>query len=162
MLSHTFTCELLESRRLLASHGLNATYFNHPDFTGSTFERIDPGVNMDFGDHARPAPGIHGNTYAIRWDGLIQPAHSETYTFTVHNNDGVRLWVNGALIIDAWKKSARADHTGKIDLRARHYYDLRLEYFDDVRTAGISLMWSSASTPLSVVPTKRLFAYAER
>src|SRR5439155_17129484 len=115
----TFDCEALEARRLLATHGFSATYFNNPDFTGSTAERVDLGVNFDFGDHARPAPGIKGNSYSIRWDGLIQPAHSETYTFSVHNNDGVRLWVDGQIIIDAWKQSPRKTHSGSIALKAR-------------------------------------------
>jgi len=157
-----FACEALESRRLLTAHGLNATYFNNPNFTGSTATRIDQGVNSDFGDHARPASGVKGNTYSIRWDGLVRAAYSEPYTFTVHNNDGVRLWVAGQLIIDAWKTSKRGDHSGSIDLKRKHYYDLRLEYFDSVRTAAIRLSWSSVSTPKTVVPTKRLFAYDDR
>jgi hypothetical protein len=159
---HAFACESLESRRLLASHGLNASYFNHPDFTGSTFERLDANVHMDFGVHARPAPGIHGNTYSIRWDGLIEPAFSETYTFSVRHNDGVRLWINGQLIIDKWHHGPHVTDTGSIALRHKHFYDLRLEFFDGTRTAAISLMWSSHSQPLQVVPTDRLFAYNER
>src|SRR3954469_3023456 len=74
--------ESLESRNLFSTHGLNATYFNDVTFTGGATERIDAGVNLQLPNHARPAAGIKGNTFAVRWDGLVQAAHSETYTFS--------------------------------------------------------------------------------
>ena len=36
--------EELESRRLLATSGLNASYFNNQDYTGSVTSRIDKQV----------------------------------------------------------------------------------------------------------------------
>src|SRR5690349_10920954 len=98
--SHT-TCEPLESRLCLATHGLSATYFDALEFGGHTVKRIDSRIDFDFGNHARPAPGIKGNTYTIRWDGLLQSRAAGTYTFSVHNNDGVRVWVNGQQLVDS-------------------------------------------------------------
>src|SRR3954470_18325161 len=66
---HAF--ETLESRRLLASNGLSAIYFDGLNFTGRTTSRVDRNVAFDFAN-SRPAPGIRGNTYSVRWSGLVQ------------------------------------------------------------------------------------------
>src|SRR6266496_977602 len=155
-------CEALEPRALLATAGLNATYFNNRDFTGATSSRIDKSIQFDWPDHARPVPGIAGTTFAARWDGLVKPRTSETYTFITRNNDGVRLWVNGKLIIDSWKYSARATHAGKIALKANKLYDLRLEYFDGTRTAAITLFWDTPTREQERIPSTRFFAYNTR
>lgn len=160
---HRDLIESLESRQLLAtSHGLSVTYFNNPDFTGTTAHRTESSVNLNVGGHRSPASGIKGTTFSVRWSGLIRPAKTETYTFSVRNNDGVRLWLDGHLIIDAWKSSARKTHTGSMKLLGKHYYDLRLEYFDAKRTAAASLSWQSASTPKQVVPSSKLYPYDTR
>jgi hypothetical protein len=87
--------EPLEPRQLLASNGLNAIYFNNRDFTGATRTQVDAMIAFDWPNHARPARGIRGTTFSVRWHGLIKPYTSETYTFTSRSNDGVRVWVNG-------------------------------------------------------------------
>src|SRR5215213_5792713 len=97
-----FSLEELESRRLLATNGLNATYFNNQDFSGSTSTRIDKQVNFSFRSTS-PAPGISPTTFSARWNGLVKAYTSGTYTFYTKNNDGVRLWVNGKLLVDSWK-----------------------------------------------------------
>jgi hypothetical protein len=145
---------------LLVSFGLDATYFNNKDFTGSTFSRIDRTVNFDFGVHQSPAPGIAGDTFSVRWHGMVYPAFSETYTFTVRSNDGVRLWIDGKSVIDQWVTRPRDNVSGSITLQGNRLYDLRLEYFDDRRTASVRLRWSSPSTPFQTV--SRLYAYDTR
>jgi hypothetical protein len=151
--------EALEGRTFLSSAGLSATYFKNDNFTGKTYTRVERSVNFDWPNHVSPAPGIGGTTFAVRYSGLVKPAASETYSFITRNNDGVRLWVNGRLIINSWMLSARRTLVGKISLKANHVYDLRLEYFDHKRTAAISLSWRSASTAYGVVPASRLTAY---
>jgi hypothetical protein len=154
--------EALEGRALLATNGLSATYFDRTSFTGRTTSRIDASVNFDWGNHQRPAPAIVGDTFSVRWNGLVKPAATEVYRFSLRHNDGARLWVNGRLLIDNWKVGPRVTDSGAVALKARRLYDIRLEYFDFTRTAAVQLQWSSASTPLSVVPRSRLFAYDVR
>ena len=156
------TCEPLEPRRLLATNGLNAVYFNNRDFTGATSSRIDSSIAFDWPDHARPAPRIRGTTFAVRWHGLVRPQTTETYTFITRNNDGVRLWVGGKLLIDSWHGSVRATHSGSIALRGKSFYDIRLEYFDSTRTAAISLFWKTPTLAQEWIPSRRFFAYDTR
>lgn len=157
--------EALEPRQLCdadVTNGLNAVYFNNRNFTGATRSRIDAMVAFDWPDHSRPAAGIAGTTFSARWHGLVKAYTSETYTFTTRNNDGVRLWVDGKLVIDSWQSSKRATHTGTIALKQHRLYDIRLEYFCGTRTAAITLFWSSPSRGQTRIATSRLFAYDTR
>jgi hypothetical protein len=146
----------------LATHGLIATYFDALEFGGHSVKRTDSRIDFDFGNHARPAPGIKGNTYTIRWDGMLQSRAAGTYTFSVHNNDGVRVWLNGQQLVDSWKSSSRRTLSGSITLNAKTLYDLRVEYFDQNRTAAIQLRWSGPGFATEVVPGARMYAYDTR
>ncbi|MGH7180063.1 MAG: PA14 domain-containing protein [Tepidisphaeraceae bacterium] len=157
-----WSVDTLEPRSLLAANGLTGTYFNNPDFTGNTFERVDPVLNVDFGKHLSPAPGIDPKTFSVRWSGLIYPQRSETYTFTVRCNDGVRLWIGGSLIIDQWFSRPRDNVYGSIALVGKRLYDVRLEYFDDLRTSAVRLKWATPTMPSEYVPSRLLFAYDTR
>jgi len=81
--------------------GLAAKYFNTPDLTGTPIDRVDSNVSFDWSSNA-PLPGIDRNTYSVRWTGMVMPATSENYTFHTRADDGVRLWVNGQLLISRW------------------------------------------------------------
>jgi len=150
--------EALESRTLLA-HGLSASYFNNPDFTSADLQRIDAAPSFDLTNHARPAPEIKGNTYAIRWTGLLEPTSTKTYTFHIRHSEGVRLWVAGQLIIDDWNPGPRRSNEGSIRLLKNHFYDVRLEYFDKLRDGALTLTWSTPSSDLAPIPTSKLTAY---
>ncbi|MFN2513920.1 MAG: PA14 domain-containing protein [Pyrinomonadaceae bacterium] len=79
--------------------GLTGEYYDNIDFTNLKVTHIDPTVNFDFGEGS-PDPSIEPDTFSVRWTGQVQPEFSETYTFYTVSNDGVRLTVNGQVIID--------------------------------------------------------------
>jgi tartrate-resistant acid phosphatase type 5 len=164
MSSSRAICEALESRQLLATNGLSAVYFNNASFTGSTSSRIDGSVSIALPSlHSRPAgTKIDGKTFSARWHGLVKPYSSETYTFITKNTDGVRLWVNGKLIIDSWKPQPTRTHAGTIALKKNRLYDLRLEYYNGRHAAKMLLAWDTPSRAAAVVPASRLFAYDTR
>jgi beta-glucanase (GH16 family) len=143
-----------------AGMGLAATYFDDPEFAGLTTQRVDPNVAFDW-QSASPAEGIEPYLYSVRWTGQVKAEQSETYTFHTTSNDGVRLWVDGRLIIDNWTSHAATHDTGTIDLEAGRKYDVRLEYFQRLGAAVIKLEWSSPSTPRQVIPTDRLYPVFE-
>jgi hypothetical protein len=134
--------------------GLKAEFFDYTDLTGKVAERIDATVDFDWG-LGEPVPGV-GDTFSARWSGVVTPAHSETYTFVTRSDDGVRLWVDGDLVIDDWSLHAAAERSGQIALEAGQAYDLKLEYYDAVRHASVKLSWRSASQPKQVIPSSAL------
>jgi hypothetical protein len=97
------------------------------------------------------------DTFSVRWTGQVMPQFSETYTFYTTSNDGVRLWVNGQLLIDNWTDHAATENSGTITLTGGQRYDIRMDFYDNLRNAVARLSWSSPSTAKAVVPTARLF-----
>ena len=138
-------------------NGLSAIYYDKPNFSGAKVERIDDAVDFNWGTKA-PVRGIDKESFSVRWFGQVQPKHTEAYTFFVRADDGVRLTVNGKVIIDALDATGMAEHKGKIKLEAGERYDIQLEYVEDRGRAAAQLSWQSPSTERQIVPRKRLFA----
>ncbi len=136
--------------------GLTGNYFNNIDLTNQVLTRVDPNINFDWGTGS-PDPSIGENTFSVRWDGGILPLYSESYTFTVTGDDGVRLWVNDQLIVDAWVDQAPTNHSGNITLSGGEQVPIRLEYFENGGGAVAKLQWSSNSQSQQIVPQFLLF-----
>jgi endoglucanase len=97
------------------------------------------------------------DTFSVRWTGQIQPKYTEEYAFKTTSDDGVRLWINGKLVIDHWKDQPALPHSGKINLEAGKKYDVRLEYYDNAGAASAKLAWASANQKLEIVPQSQLY-----
>jgi hypothetical protein len=131
--------------------GLRGEYYDHIDLTGFKFSRTDEVINFDWG-YGSPNPVIGSDTFSARWTGLIEPRFSESYTFYTSSDDGVRLWIDGQLIINNWTDHALTEDAGTISLHAGQKYPLRLEYYENGGQAAAKLDWSSVSQPREFIP----------
>ncbi len=136
--------------------GLSGTYFNNMDLTAPVFTRIDPAINFDWGTGS-PDPGIDDNTFSVRWEGGIVAPYPQLYTFTTQTDDGVRLWVDGQLLIDQWVNQAPTDHSASIFLPAGQLVPIKMEYFENTGGAVAQLNWSGPLTAAAAVPVGNLF-----
>ncbi len=136
-------------------NGLRAEYFDSLDFTQLKLERVDPTVDFRWEDTA-PDPRMRKDTFSVRWTGSVVPRYSETYTFYTQSNDGVRLWVDGKLLIDDWNIHATTEKRGTVTLQAGRAHSLRLEFFEKTGLAIMRLHWSSPSQRKEIIPTERL------
>ncbi|MDB5321885.1 MAG: Glucose/arabinose dehydrogenase, beta-propeller fold, partial [Phycisphaerales bacterium] len=95
-----------------------AAYFNNADLTSPVLTRSDPAIDFAWGAGA-PAAGVDPSTFSVRWTGHVKPTYGEAYTFYTTADDGVRLWVNGQLLIDRWTDRASlpgdANNDGVVD-----------------------------------------------
>lgn len=141
----------------LEEGGLRGEYFDNNDLTGYAFSWIDNNVNFDWGAGS-PEAGIHAETFSVRWTGRLQTVgESGDYSFRIRADDGVRLWVNGQLLIDQWN-AGRETHVGSVRLDADATVDIRMEYRENYGDARAILEWATPSNPGSyrVVPGGRL------
>ncbi|MEP6749975.1 MAG: PA14 domain-containing protein [Bacteroidota bacterium] len=137
--------------------GLKGDYYNTIGLTGAIYiSRTDPTVNFAWGTGS-PYRTINGNTFSARWTGFVQPLFSETYTFYTNSDDGVRLWVNGQLIINNWTDHPLTENSGTITLVAGVKYTIKMEYYENSGDATAQLSWSGASTPKAIIPQKQLY-----
>lgn len=139
--------------------GLTGTYFPNVDLTGDSVTRTDATVNFDWGQGS-PITGIPADNFSVRWTGQVQAQFSETYTFSTLSDDGVRLWVNGQLLINNWTVHAPSEDLGTITLVAGQKYHVKMEYFDSGWGAVSTLSWASASTAKQIIPTRQLYPTA--
>jgi hypothetical protein len=137
---------------------LVAELFDNPTLSGAAlFTRLDPQVDFDWGLGSAD-PRLESDNFSIRWSGEVLPTFSETYTFSTYSDDGVRLWVDGQLIIDQFVEQAATDWSGTIDLQAGQRVPIVLEYFEAAGEALVSLRWESASQAWQVIPSANLFS----
>jgi hypothetical protein len=130
--------------------GLQGTYYNDASLSSlkAATTRVDPTVNVELDPSIGPS---------VRWQGFVQPRYTEAYTFYLHANDGVRLWVNNVLLIDQWTDQPPTEWSGTIKLEADKLYPVRLEYYQNDSAATAQMSWSSTSQAKEIVPTSRLF-----
>lgn len=136
--------------------GLTAEYFDNMDFTGTKLTRVDATVDFDWQGGA-PDASMGADQFSVRWTGKVEPRYSETYTFHTVSDDGVRLWVNGQLLIDNWTDHAPTENTGQISLEAGQKYELRMDFFENAGGAVAQLRWSSPSQSKELIPASRLW-----
>jgi glucose/arabinose dehydrogenase len=139
--------------------GLLGTYFDNPDFTGPAVTRLDAAVNFEWGS-ASPIAGIGADTFSVRWQGHVRAKVSGVHTFYTVSDDGVRLYVNGQLLIDNWTDHAATENTGTITLTAGQKYSIRMETYDNGGWATAKLLWSAPGLAKEVVPQTHLHPWA--
>jgi hypothetical protein len=139
--------------------GLTGQYYDNIDFTNLKVTRTDATVNFDWGGGS-PDASIGPDTFSARWTGQVQAQFTETYTFYTDSDDGVRLWVNGQLLINNWTDHPPTENSATFSLVAGQKVDLKMEYYENGGGAVAKLLWSSPSTPKQVIPQGRLFPAA--
>ena len=139
--------------------GLTAEYYTQQflAFTNPpTLVRTDATVNFDFQGNS-PAAGVSFSDFTVRWSGSVQPQFSEAYNFYTVTDDGVRLWINGQLVVDAWIGQSPTEWFGTIPLTAGQKYPITMEYFQLGGGSAAKLLWSSPSVAKTNVPQTQLF-----
>src|SRR6185295_7655713 len=84
--------------------GLSAEYFDNNQLTGEPrVRRVD--AQVDFGWTLNsPAREIPYDWYSVRWAGKLKIPATGVRRLGVEGNDGYRLYIDGALVVDNWRK----------------------------------------------------------
>src|ERR1022692_1149886 len=137
--------------------GLTAVYFNNKDLSGTPVaSRTEPQLG-NAGAFGAPAPGaaarrlpaeIGAGDFSARWAGSITPPESSKYELSINGAGGVRVWLDGKVIMDDWVQRAAAGGRGappdpavaaarraELDLEKGKNYDLKVEFFRDAAAA---------------------------
>jgi PKD repeat protein len=114
-------------------------YYNNPHLSGApVLVRNDVSINFDWGTGS-PGPGVPADNFSARWSR--NPSFpAGTYRFYVWVDDGVRLWIDGNLVIDQWHDSAPTTYSANVPL-ADGVHSLRMEYYERSGSALAQLAW---------------------
>ncbi|RLB68515.1 MAG: hypothetical protein DRH04_06720, partial [Deltaproteobacteria bacterium] len=135
----------IPASRLMDPHGnpgLEGEYYNNTSFSGTpVLTRIDPIVDFDWGGGS-PDASVNSNYFSVRWTGEIMITVSGIYKLATASDDGVRLYVDGNLLIDDWHGHGRTWRYAAPVVLNSGRHQVVFEYFENSGGANVGLYWS--------------------
>jgi subtilisin family serine protease len=166
----TATVAVTTAARLGTGAGLTGKYYDYSSTTPTippsnavafnklVLTRTDPTVNFDWGTGS-PQRKISNDTFAVRWTGQVETRYATEYVFSVEADDGIRVWVDGQLVLDYWfSQWVKRDSTPVALTAGRH--DIQIDYFEGNQGARLMLYWSAPGAGLAkeIIPQSQLYA----
>jgi glucose/arabinose dehydrogenase len=107
-----------------------ASYFPNRTLTGTaTVVRCETTLNYNWGSGSPPGTGVGPDNFSVRWVATRSFATTRTYTFTATADDGVRVYLDGTLIINQWKDQAPTTYTATRSVTAGNH-QVRVDYYE--------------------------------
>jgi PA14 domain len=125
-------------------------YFGNTTLSGTAvLQRCETAINHDWGTGS-PAAGVPTNQFSARWTGT-HSFSAGTYQFTATADDGIRVWVDGALVIDSWREQPPTTYQATRSVTAGNH-DVKVEYYENGGGAVARVSWQ-LNTPPPPPPT---------
>ncbi|GEM_PF-2323117 len=123
--------------------GLRGEYFNNMQCSGAPVI-VQRTATVDFNwRQGKPAATSDADHFSARWNGTLGPMPtSGVYAITVACDDGARLWLDDALVIDQWAHRPLAEHTALVTLTKGQTCRIKLDYYENTGEAQCRLLWS--------------------
>ncbi len=138
--------------------GLRGQYFASNNLSGNVGLQRTEAVNFNWGT-AAPGAGVPADNFSVRWTGTVEASSTGSFTFQTNSDDGVRVYVNGTLVINNWTAhSATLNTSAAIAMTANQRYSIVVEYQELTGSAVMQLRWKTPGTTSYVaVPATRLY-----
>ena len=123
----------------------SAQYFSNITLSGTPVRTAcEDSISNNWG--AGGPAGLPADNFSVRWTGRFTFAAGTT-TFTARADDGIRVFVDGVLIIDGWRDQPATTYTARPTLTAGEH-EVRVEYYEKTGGAVAQVSWtSSGATP---------------
>lgn len=143
--SMTFADRLQES-----GTNWNGVFYNSPDLSGAVvYTQVFPsGIDVNWGTGSPAAGIINNDNWSARFTS-VQTFGAGIYEFAVSSDDGVRLYIDGVLVIDRFVPRVLAtDRVSQTMTAGTH--SLTVEYVEFTDQAALRVQWfltSPGGTP---------------
>lgn len=118
-------------------------YWNNRYLSGNpVLCRNDGSVNFDWGGGG-PGSGVPADNFSARWTRQLSFNAGE-YTFIARADDGIRVWLDSSLIIDAWRDQGPTEYRAKRNVSAGNH-TIKVEYYENGGGAVAQLRWERTS-----------------
>lgn len=137
-----FLSSTLDAKRVA---GLQGEYWDNNRLDGAP-KIVRTDTKIDFGwTLSAPARGIPFDWYSVRWTGRLQIPLTGTppTRIGVEGNDGYRLYLDGKLVIDNWRKRSYGVQFAPIVAARGSAHDIKVEYFESTGNARVKLVWDA-------------------
>jgi hypothetical protein len=123
-----------------------AAYWNNTSLSGPpTLQRNESNLDHDWGIGS-PDPAIHSDGFSARWTRYIDVTPG-WYRFTATSDDGVRVWVDGDLIVNEWSDHPPKTSSADKNLISGHHLVV-VEFYENAGGAVAKVSW--APTPPNI------------
>ena len=122
----------------------HASYWNNTALSGSpVLERAEPTLDYNWG-LGSPDPAVQPDRFSARWTRYLDLA-AGTYRFSATSDDGMRLFVNGSLLINDWSDHTVRTVSADKALAAGHHL-IVVEFYENLGDAVARVSWAPATT----------------
>lgn len=112
-------------------NGLVGQYFDNMELKGEPkVTREDKIIDFDWSDSG-PLPGIPAEHFSVRWTTTLRGPATGDYFLDFVSDDGVRLYMDGNLIIDNWADHSETFNSAKVHFEKGKLYQLKVEYYQN-------------------------------
>jgi LysM repeat protein len=120
-------------------------YFDNISLTSPPYvTRQDEAINFNWG-YGPPAGGMPTNNFSVRWTGQFDFGEG-TYRFYARVDDGVRVYIDGVMVIDSWRDGGVRTLSADRALQAGTH-TIQVDYYDRIQIARIHFWYRQLSGP---------------
>lgn len=128
-----------------AQNGFIVEYYNGTDFNRKLVTKYCPDINF-YWDFNSDIEGLNTVSFSAKFYGKIIAPETGKYKIGFIVDDGVRLWINDKLIIDAWALNNKVFYSKNYVMEEGKTYDFRIEYFNGMLEGKLELRWQLPNT----------------
>jgi outer membrane protein assembly factor BamB len=110
------------------ARGLTGEYFSGPGFKTFKSKHVDPRIHFQNTKTGLASRVGGSKTLSIRWSGQFKSTRDGFYVFYLSSEGLARLWVDGKLLVDHWKRHGAGEKSGRIRMRSDRWYDIQIDY----------------------------------
>jgi cell division septation protein DedD len=114
-------------------------YWNNPHLGGGpALVRNDPKIDFNWGRGA-PDSRLPADDFSARWSRTMTFDEGR-YRFNAQVDDGLRLYLDGALLIDEWRDGRAREFNREVNLSAGRH-NLRVDYYEHGGDSQVRVWW---------------------
>jgi len=135
-------------------HGILGKYYDSEDFTGYRYSRVDQNINFPWDNGGPPQVG---DKFAVKWDGYLYIKKEDSYMFYFEHDDGVRLYIDDKLVVDAWTYTGHEDGTAEPIALTQGFHAIHIDFFDSGGNQKLILKWSTPTLEKEIIPAENFY-----
>ena len=132
--------------------GLTGSYSAGVGLEKAVATRVDATIDIKLpGTLQQPNLRIHPalppqGPVSVRWEGFLAPEASGDHLLRTYSNGGIRVWVDGRLVIDHWRQGWLPWYDlAKVPLEKGRRHPVRIEWWKDQGMETLQLAWKTPS-----------------
>lgn len=116
-----------------------ANYYNNRDLSGgSGLSRFEDSVDYDWGNGG-PDNGVANDNFSASWQGRFDFSAAD-YLFSATADDGIKVFLDGNVLIDGWKDQPLTTYLVKRAMTAGEH-QVFVQYYENAGEAAARFWW---------------------